>query len=456
MRNASSRPRSSARRHPLPLRELQALFDDQLGADTLRSLLDELAHDWAGRGVELVALASGWRFQSRPEMRDFLDRLHPEKPPRYSRAAMETLAIVAYRQPVTRGDIEDIRGVTVSSQIVKQLEDRGWIEAIGYREAPGRPALYATTRQFLDDLGLASLDAAAADGGRRAARLHWTDCWPPARRRSIKSSRNCRSTPRPSRPWTPVRRCTCSAAEPESPESRRSPSHRHARAHAMNPNDADSPTTAPVVPNDGETGEAPVRKRRAPRKTVASEVAAAPAAAAGRARDGVCSAGRTGAGRRCSPRQPRLCLRSSPRAARRSPSRGQTTATRPLARDAGATGGVAGAAVNGGESGEASETAEAGEGGEGSEAGEARDAHRASGTSMAAATPERVAAWFAEVLSGAYDDIGEAPAPAEDSLPQAERAGDASGDGAGDEPGETSADAEGAVDEVRGRRRDPQ
>jgi segregation and condensation protein B len=143
---------------PLPLRELRVLFDDQIGADTLRSLLDELAADWQGRGVELVALASGWRFQSRPEMRTYLDRLHPEKPPRYSRAALETLAIVAYRQPVTRGDIEDIRGVTVSSQIVKQLEDRGWIESIGFREGPGRPALYATTRQFLDDLGLASLD----------------------------------------------------------------------------------------------------------------------------------------------------------------------------------------------------------------------------------------------------------------------------------------------------------
>jgi segregation and condensation protein B len=143
---------------PMPLREMRALFDDQVGADTLKSLLHELVQDWEGRGVELVALASGWRFQSRPEMREYLDRLHPEKPPKYSRAALETLAIVAYRQPVTRGDIEDIRGVTVSSQIVKQLEDRGWIEAIGYREAPGRPALYATTRQFLDDLGLASLD----------------------------------------------------------------------------------------------------------------------------------------------------------------------------------------------------------------------------------------------------------------------------------------------------------
>ena len=143
---------------PLPLRDMRSLFDDQVGPDTLRSLLDELVRDWDGRGVELVALASGWRFQSRPEMRVYLDRLHPEKPPRYSRAAMETLAIIAYRQPVTRGDIEDIRGVTVSSQIIKQLEDRGWIEAIGYREAPGRPALYATTRQFLDDLGLHSLD----------------------------------------------------------------------------------------------------------------------------------------------------------------------------------------------------------------------------------------------------------------------------------------------------------
>ncbi len=142
---------------PLSLNDMRALFDDALGPDTLRRLLDELVVDWQDSGVELVTLASGWRLQSRPEMRRYLDRLHPEKPPKYSRAALETLAIVAYRQPVTRGDIEDIRGVTVSSQIVKQLEDRGWIEGIGYREAPGRPALYATTRQFLDDLGLASL-----------------------------------------------------------------------------------------------------------------------------------------------------------------------------------------------------------------------------------------------------------------------------------------------------------
>ncbi len=143
---------------PMPLNDMRSLFNGEVGADSLRRMLDELVNDWEDRGVELVALASGWRFQSRPEMREYLDRLHPEKPAKYSRAAMETLAIVAYRQPVTRGDIEDIRGVTVSSQIVKQLEDRGWIDAIGYREAPGRPALYATTRQFLDDLGLASLD----------------------------------------------------------------------------------------------------------------------------------------------------------------------------------------------------------------------------------------------------------------------------------------------------------
>jgi segregation and condensation protein B len=143
---------------PLPLSDMRGLFDDRIGPDTLRALLDELVRDWEGRGVELVPLATGWRFQSRPEMREFLDRLHPEKPPRYSRAVMETLAIVAYRQPVTRGDIEDIRGVTVATQIVRQLEDRGWIEAIGYRESPGRPALYATTRHFLDDLGISSLD----------------------------------------------------------------------------------------------------------------------------------------------------------------------------------------------------------------------------------------------------------------------------------------------------------
>ncbi|CAN7508562.1 SMC-Scp complex subunit ScpB [Variovorax sp. LjRoot84] len=143
---------------PLPVRELRVLFDDELGADTIKSLLLELQEDWSQRGLELVSVATGWRFQSRPELRDHLDRLHPEKPPRYTRAALETLAIIAYRQPVTRGDMEDIRGVTINSLILKQLEDRNWVEVIGHRETVGRPALYATTRQFLDDLGLASLD----------------------------------------------------------------------------------------------------------------------------------------------------------------------------------------------------------------------------------------------------------------------------------------------------------
>jgi segregation and condensation protein B len=143
---------------PLPVRDLRVLFDDELGVDTIKVLLLELQEDWAQRGLELVSVGSGWRFQSRPEMRDHLDRLHPEKPPRYTRAALETLAIIAYRQPATRGDMEDIRGVTINSLILKQLEDRGWVEVIGHRETVGRPALYATTRQFLDDLGLASLD----------------------------------------------------------------------------------------------------------------------------------------------------------------------------------------------------------------------------------------------------------------------------------------------------------
>lgn len=143
---------------PLPVRDMRVLFDDELGVDTIKGLLLELQEDWSQRGLELVSVGSGWRFQSRPEMRDHLDRLHPEKPPRYTRAALETLAIIAYRQPVTRGDMEDIRGVTINSMILKQLEDRGWVEVIGHRETVGRPALYATTRQFLDDLGLASLD----------------------------------------------------------------------------------------------------------------------------------------------------------------------------------------------------------------------------------------------------------------------------------------------------------
>lgn len=143
---------------PLQLRDMRALFDEVLGMDTLKLMLQELQQDWTQRGVELVSVATGWRFQSRPEMREYLDRLHPEKPPRYTRATLETLAIIAYRQPVTRGDIEDVRGVTVNSLLLKQLEDRGWVEVIGHRETVGRPALFATTRHFLDDLGLESLD----------------------------------------------------------------------------------------------------------------------------------------------------------------------------------------------------------------------------------------------------------------------------------------------------------
>jgi len=143
---------------PMALREMSALFAGEVGNDTLRTLLEELGDECKGRAIELVAVATGWRYQSRAELAPYLARLDPERPPKYSRAVLETLAIIAYRQPVTRGDIEDIRGVAVASSVVKQLEDRGWIEAIGYREAPGRPALLATTRQFLDDLGLASLE----------------------------------------------------------------------------------------------------------------------------------------------------------------------------------------------------------------------------------------------------------------------------------------------------------
>jgi segregation and condensation protein B len=142
---------------PMSISQLRRLFDDEIGPDTVRFLLEELRRDWHGRGVELMALASGWRFQSTPQMREYLDRLNPEKPPRYSRAVMETMAIIAYRQPVTRGDIEEIRGVTVAATIVKALEDRGWIEVIGHRDTPGRPSLFGSTKQFLDDLGLATL-----------------------------------------------------------------------------------------------------------------------------------------------------------------------------------------------------------------------------------------------------------------------------------------------------------
>ncbi len=142
---------------PLAIAELRKLFDQELGADTIRRLLDELREDWAEKGVELVNLASGWRFQTRPAFEPYLERISADKAPRYSRAVLETLAIVAYRQPVTRGDIEDIRGVTVSPNIIRALEARGWIDIVGHRDAPGRPALYATTKRFLDDLGLRSL-----------------------------------------------------------------------------------------------------------------------------------------------------------------------------------------------------------------------------------------------------------------------------------------------------------
>lgn len=142
----------------LSLREMGVLFAEEFDAAALQSLLLQLQSDWQNRGLQLVQVGSGWRFQSRPEMLGHLERLNPEKPPKYARATLETLAIIAYRQPVTRGDMEDIRGVAINSQIIKQLEDRGWIEVIGHREALGRPALFATTRQFLDDLGIASLD----------------------------------------------------------------------------------------------------------------------------------------------------------------------------------------------------------------------------------------------------------------------------------------------------------
>jgi segregation and condensation protein B len=146
-----------ASQEPLSLADLKRLFDDEVDNETLRKLLDELRGDWAERAVNLVSVASGWRFQTAPSFRPFIERLQPEKPPRYSRAVMETLAIIAYRQPATRGDVEDIRGVAVSTPIIQTLESRGWIDVVGHRDTPGRPALYATTKTFLDDLGLRSL-----------------------------------------------------------------------------------------------------------------------------------------------------------------------------------------------------------------------------------------------------------------------------------------------------------
>jgi segregation and condensation protein B len=146
-----------AAQEPIPIAELRKMFDEEIGADTIRRLLEELREAWKERGVELATTASGWRFQTRASYQKFLERIHPEKAPRYSRAVLETLAIVAYRQPVTRGDIEEVRGVTASAEVIGRLEERGWVEVIGHKEVPGRPALYATTKIFLDDLGLRSL-----------------------------------------------------------------------------------------------------------------------------------------------------------------------------------------------------------------------------------------------------------------------------------------------------------
>ena len=144
-------------REPLTLNDLRKVFADQVTAEILRGLLDELRGEWSERPLELLPVASGWRFRTRAEYLPYLERLHPEKPPRYSRAVLETLAIIAYRQPVTRGDIEDIRGVTVATQVIRVLEERGWVEVVGHRDTPGRPELLATTKKFLDDLGLRTL-----------------------------------------------------------------------------------------------------------------------------------------------------------------------------------------------------------------------------------------------------------------------------------------------------------
>ena len=143
---------------PLPLAELKKLFDEELSSDTLRRVLEDLRRDWQGRGVELTHVASGWRFRARPEYQRFIERINPQKPPRYSRAVLETLSIIAYRQPCTRGDIEEIRGVVVSPNIIKALEARGWIDVVGHKEVPGRPELFATTKAFLDDLNLRTLE----------------------------------------------------------------------------------------------------------------------------------------------------------------------------------------------------------------------------------------------------------------------------------------------------------
>jgi segregation and condensation protein B len=143
---------------PLTVQQLRRLFAGQVDADNIRKVLDTLKDEWSERSIELTTVASGWRFRVKPQYQEFIDRITNEKPPRYSRAVLETLAIIAYRQPVTRGDIEEIRGVAVSPPTLKALEERGWIETVGHRETPGRPALFASTRKFLDDLNLRSLE----------------------------------------------------------------------------------------------------------------------------------------------------------------------------------------------------------------------------------------------------------------------------------------------------------
>ncbi len=197
---------------PLSVADLRRLLNDELNADTVRMLLDQLRSDWQGRGLELVAVSTGWRFQSKSAMRHYLDRLNPERPPKYSRAVLETLAIIAYRQPVTRGDIEDVRGVTVSSSVIKTLEERGWIEVVGHREVPGRPALFSTTAEFLDDLGLRSLSELPSlqDAGGEAVaelELQLTDASYPSSadsQQSISESRSSRADSFPNRFAFPI------------------------------------------------------------------------------------------------------------------------------------------------------------------------------------------------------------------------------------------------------------
>lgn len=143
---------------PLTVQQLRRLFAGEVDADNIRKVLDQLRDEWTDRSIELTPVASGWRFRVKPDYQEFLDRISNDKPPRYSRAVLETLAIIAYRQPVTRGDIEDVRGVAVSPPTLNALLERGWVEIIGQRETPGRPAIFATTRKFLDDMNLRTLE----------------------------------------------------------------------------------------------------------------------------------------------------------------------------------------------------------------------------------------------------------------------------------------------------------